>query len=135
MFGGAKPAREDGMRVQGQLGDLAIDLQISLEDGEWSRLAELLRGALPAATEAAPVPSATPAVSPAADRLWLTACQLLREAGACEGPQLLADLQALAGSAEAGKRLLVRLRHSPQVRVEQREDVPWYSWLGDQPAP
>ncbi len=74
-------------------------------------------------------------VSPATDRLWLTACQLLREAGACEGPQLLADLQALAGSAEAGKRLLVRLRHSPQVRVEQREDVPWYSWLGDQPAP
>ncbi len=123
------------MRVQGQLGDVAIDLQISLEESEWARLAELLRGALPAA-EAAPVPSATPVVSPAADRLWLTACQLLREAGACEGPQLLADLQALAGSAEAGKRLLVRLRHSPQVRVEQREDVPWYSWLGDdQPAP
>ena len=122
------------MRVQGQLGDVAIDLQISLEESEWARLAELLRGALLAA-EAAPVPSATPVVSPAADRLWLTACQLLREAGACEGPQLLADLQALAGSAEAGKRLLVRLRHSPQVRVEQRDDVPWYSWLGDQPAP
>ena len=122
------------MRVQGQLGDVAIDLQISLEEGEWVRLAELLRGALPAA-EVAPGPSAVPVVSPATDRLWQTACQLLREAGSCEGPQLLADLQALAGSAEAGKRLLVRLRHSPQVRVEQREDVPWYSWLGDQPAP
>lgn len=123
------------MRVQGQLGDLAIDLQISLEENEWTRLAELLRGALPAATEAAPAPSVVPVVSPATDRLWQTACQLLSEAGACEGPQLLADLQALAGNAEAGKRLLVRLRHSPQVRVEQREDVPWYSWLGDQPAP
>ena len=122
------------MRVQGQLGDVAIDLQISLEESEWARLAELLRGALPAA-EAAPVPSATPVVSPAADRLWLTACQLLREAGACEGPQLLADLQALAGSAEAGKRLLVRLRHSPQVRVEQQDEAPLYIWLGDQPAP
>lgn len=123
------------MRVQGQLGDVAIDLQINLEESEWARLAELLRGALPLAVDAAPVPSAVPMASPVTDRLWLTACQLLREAGACEGPQLLADLQALAGSAEAGKRLLVRLRHSPQVRVEQREDVPWYSWLGDQPAP
>ena len=123
------------MRVQGQLGDVAIDLQINLEESEWARLAELLRGALPLAVDAAPVPSAVPMASPVTDRLWQTACQLLREAGACEGPQLLADLQALAGSAEAGKRLLVRLRHSPQVRVEQREDVPWYSWLGDQPAP
>ena len=123
------------MRVQGQLGDVVIDLQISLEESEWTRLAELLRGALPAATEAAPVPSATPVVSPATDRLWQTACQLLSEAGACEGPQLLADLQALAGSAEAGKRLLVRLRHSPQVRVEQQDEAPLYIWLGDQPAP
>ena len=123
------------MRVQGQLGDVAIDLQISLEESEWTRLAELLRGALPAATEAAPVPSATPVVSPATDRLWQTACQLLSEAGACEGPQLLTDLQALAGSAEAGKRLLVRLRHSPQVRVEQQDEAPLYIWLGDQPAP
>ena len=123
------------MRVQGQLGDVAIDLQINLEESEWARLAELLRGALPLAVDAAPVPSAVPMASPVTDRLWQTACQLLREAGACEGPQLLADLQALAGSAEAGKRLLVRLRHSPQVRVEQRDDVPWYSWLGDQPAP
>lgn len=123
------------MRVQGQLGDLAIDLQISLEDGEWSRLAELLRGALPLAVDAAPVPSAVPMASPVTDRLWQTACQLLSEAGACEGPQLLADLQALAGSAEAGKRLLVRLRHSPQVRVEQQDEAPLYIWLGDQPAP
>ena len=123
------------MRVQGQLGDVAIDLQINLEESEWARLAELLRGALPLAVDAAPVPSAVPMASPVTDRLWQTACQLLSEAGACEGPQLLTDLQALAGSAEAGKRLLVRLRHSPQVRVEQREEVPWYSWLGDQPAP
>ena len=123
------------MRVQGQLGDLAIDLQISLEESEWTRLAESLRGALPAATETAPAPSVVPVVSPATDRLWQTACQLLSEAGACEGPQLLTDLQALAGSAEAGKRLLVRLRHSPQVRVEQQDEAPLYIWLGDQPAP
>lgn len=123
------------MRVQGQLGDVAIDLQINLEESEWARLAELLRGALPLAVDAAPVPSAVPMASPVTDRLWQTACQLLSEAGACEGPQLLADLQALAGSAEAGKRLLVRLRHSPQVRVEQQDEAPLYIWLGDQPAP
>ena len=123
------------MRVQGQLGDVAIDLQISLEESEWARLAELLRGALPLAVDAAPVPSAVPMASPVTDRLWQTACQLLSEAGACEGPQLLADLQALAGSAEAGKRLLVRLRHSPQVRVEQQDEAPLYIWLGDKPAP
>lgn len=123
------------MRVQGQLGDVAIDLQINLEESEWARLAELLRGALPLAVDAAPVPSAVPMASPVTDRLWQTACQLLSETGACEGPQLLADLQALAGSAEAGKRLLVRLRHSPQVRVEQQDEAPLYIWLGDQPAP
>jgi hypothetical protein len=47
-----------------------------------------------------------------------------------EGPQLLAALEALTGSAQAGKRLLVRLRHSEQVKVDSGADAPLYRWIG-----
>ena len=47
-----------------------------------------------------------------------------------DGPQLLAELQALTGSAQAGKRLLVRLRHSSQVKVDSGADAPVYRWVG-----
>ena len=45
------------------------------------------------------------------------------------GLQLLAQLEALTGSTGAGKRLLVRLRHSPQVQVASGADSPVYSWV------
>ena len=45
------------------------------------------------------------------------------------GPQLLAQLQALTGSTGAGKRLLVRLRHSSEVKVVSGTDSPVYSWV------
>jgi len=45
------------------------------------------------------------------------------------GPQLLAELQALAGSAQMGKRLLVRLRLCAQVKVDSGADAPVYRWI------
>ncbi|MNP82388.1 hypothetical protein D3C76_1810080 [compost metagenome] len=45
------------------------------------------------------------------------------------GPDLLDQLEALTGSAVAGKRLLVRLRHSADVKVVSGGDTPLYSWI------
>ncbi len=47
-----------------------------------------------------------------------------------DGPQLLEELEALTGSAQAGKRLLVRLRHSTQVKLDSGADAPIYCWAG-----
>ncbi|MNN86289.1 hypothetical protein D3C81_2036940 [compost metagenome] len=63
-----------------------------------------------------------------ADQLWLAAQDLLRRAGMTEGPQLLDELEALAGSVGGAKGLLVRLRHNPRVRVEVREGTQVFIW-------
>ena len=51
--------------------------------------------------------------------------------------QILGQLANQAGSpttqqssAQAGKRLLVRLRHCQQVRVHSGADAPVFSWIG-----
>jgi hypothetical protein len=44
------------------------------------------------------------------------------------GPDLLEQLEGLTGSAAAGKRLLVRLRHCADVKVVSGGDTPLYSW-------
>jgi len=109
------------IRIRGHIGELSVDLSIEMDDQDWAQLAQqlpdLVRGGQPArATES--------------DDLWLAALQLVREAGQVDGPQLLAQLEAMAGSAQAGKRLLVRLRHSAQVRVQSGADAPVFSWIG-----
>jgi hypothetical protein len=55
---------------------------------------------------------------------------MLRNAGQLSGPDLLDQLEVLTGSAAAGKRLLVRLRHSADVKVASGGDTPLYSWIG-----
>jgi hypothetical protein len=104
------------LRIRGKIGDWPVDLTLELDAREWALLAEGL--------QAAPT-----AVAPAEDGLWQLAQGLLRQAQQMDGPQLLADLSALAGSARAGKRLLVRLRHCPQVRLENGGDTPLYRWI------
>ena len=44
---------------------------------------------------------------------------------------LLALSFFLAGNAQAGKRMLVRLRHSAKVKVASGGDTPQYSWFAD----
>jgi len=107
------------LRIRGHIGEWPVDLTLELDDEDWARLGARLT----AGSSGAPAAPAAPA-----DRLWQTAQQVLRSAGQMEGPALLNQLQALAGSAEAGKRLLVRLRHCAQVRIENAPDAPIYHW-------
>jgi hypothetical protein len=113
------------MRIRGRIGDWPVDLTVELDDAEWAQLEGRLRVAAPAEQ---PRPVAAPAA--AGDRLWALAQELLRRAGELDGPQLFAELSALAGGTEAGKRLLVRLRHCPQVVVLADGDAPIYRWTG-----
>ena len=53
----------------------------------------------------------------------------MQKAGQINGPDLLEQLEGLTGSAAAGKRLLVHLRHNPKVRVESGADTPVYCWV------
>ncbi|MDR0207640.1 MAG: hypothetical protein LBJ33_00610 [Pseudomonas putida] len=114
------------MRIRGQIGDWPVDLTLELEPAEWAQLGRQLE--VPAVAEAAATPAAT--TSRQDDGQWLAACELLRQAGQISGPELLGRLEGLAGSTAAGKRLLVRLRHSSEVKVESGPDAPVYHWVG-----
>jgi hypothetical protein len=113
------------VRIRGRIGDWPVDLAVELDAQDWAQLAQQMMPA--AASEPAAAAAAV-----ATDALWQTTLDLLRQAGQIEGPQLLAQLAALAGSETAGKRLLVRLRHSALVRMETGVDAPIYHWAGEQ---
>ncbi|WP_109514268.1 hypothetical protein [Pseudomonas ovata] len=119
------------VRIRGSIGQWPVDLTLELDDSDWAQLAAQLGGGLKASTPAAPEAPRSPATQD--DRLWQDAQQRLQHAGALNGPDLLAQLEALTGSAVAGKRLLVRLRHSAHVKVESGADAPLYRWVGDCP--
>lgn len=111
------------VRIRGQIGTWPVDLTVELDAQDWAQLAQHIP------LEAAPAPAA--AAAPVAnDALWQTTLELLRQAGQIEGPQLLGQLAGLAGGDAAGKRLLVRLRHCDQVRMETGVDAPIYHWVG-----
>jgi hypothetical protein len=119
------------VRIRGQVGDWPVDLTVELDAEDWAQLARHLAPAVAAEPEPVAKTVATPAVTHAsADALWQTTLELLRNAGQIEGPQLLGQLAALAGGEAAGKRLLVRLRHCGQVRMETGVDAPIYHWVG-----
>ncbi|KQQ64413.1 hypothetical protein ASF84_26090 [Pseudomonas sp. Leaf127] len=122
------------VRIRGSIGQWPVDLTLELDDSDWAQLGAHLGGGLKASTPATPAAPEAPR-SPATqdDRLWQDAQQRLQHAGALNGPDLLAQLEALTGSAAAGKRLLVRLRHSTNVKVESGADAPLYRWVGDCP--
>ena len=111
------------LRIRGTIGDLPVDLTLELDDGDWARLGAQL--------QAAPTPSA-PAAAPVKQNedLLQNAQDLLRKAGQLNGLELLDQLEGLAGDAGAGKRLLVRLRHSANVKVASGGDTPLYTWIG-----
>lgn len=113
------------VRIRGQIGAWPVDLTVELEAQDWAQLAQHVTLDAPPAAPAAPAASV-----PANDALWQTALELLRRSGQIEGPQLLEQLAGLAGGDAAGKRLLVRLRHCAQVRMETGADAPIYHWLG-----
>ncbi|WP_407312772.1 hypothetical protein [Pseudomonas sp. nanlin1] len=110
------------LRIRGTIGELPVDLTVEMEAGDWAQLGAQLQVQPAAEAQAKP--------SGANDALWQAALSVLQAAGQIEGPALLAQLEGLAGSTAAGKRLLVRLRHNPQVRVQSGADAPLYCWLG-----
>jgi len=112
------------VRIRGQIGAWPVDLTVELDAQDWAQLAQHATFESPAA----PAAAAAPVVN---DALWQTTLELLRQAGQIEGPQLLGQLAGLAGGEAAGKRLLVRLRHCAQVRMETGVDAPIYHWAGE----
>ena len=111
------------VRIRGQIGAWPVDLTVELDAQDWAQLAQHVSLEPPVAPAAAVAPVAN-------DALWQTTLELLRQAGQIDGPQLLGQLAGLAGGEAAGKRLLVRLRHCAQVRVETGADAPIYHWVG-----
>lgn len=114
------------LRIKGRIGEWPVDLSVEMDQEDWAQLAALL----PRDSASVPTPAPVAAAAKAQDGLWQTAQELLQLAGRLDGPQLLAELTALAGSAAAGKRLLVRLRHCPQVQIESGAEAPLYRWIG-----
>ena len=112
------------LRIKGRVGDWPVDLTVEMDAEDWAQLAVHLP------VEAPPAAPRTAPVSNPADALWPQAQELLQRAGSLEGPQLLSELSALAGGDAAGKRLLVRLRHCPQVQIESGAEAPLYRWIG-----
>ena len=115
------------IRIRGTVGDLPVDLTIEMDGQDWARLA----GQLERSPVAKPVATAEPARERAQDDgKWQSVLNLLEQAGRIGGPQLLDQVQGLVGDVAAAKRMLVRLRHCAQVKVESGGDAPVYCWVG-----
>lgn len=116
------------IRIRGRIGDWPVDLEIEL-DAPVSVAAGEGAVACPATEGVEPV---RPDAAVAADEPWLATQALLRRAGRLSGPQLLEQLEAVAGTTVRAKRLLARLRHAPQVRLEVDVDgqITQYCWVG-----
>jgi hypothetical protein len=115
------------LRIRGTVGDLPVDLTVEMDDGDWAKLGIQLGASTPEQTS-----DRATAAKPQASRndaVWDIAQDLLRKAGHMSGPDLLGQLEGLAGSTAAGKRLMVRMRHSANVRVESQGDAPEYQWV------
>lgn len=115
------------LRIRGTVGDLPVDLTVEMDDADWARLGIQL-GAQVQETSAPTDTSVKPAAS-RNDAVWDIAQELLRKAGHLTGPDLLGQLEGLSGSTAAGKRLMVRMRHSANVKVESQGDTPVYHWV------
>ncbi|KNH21324.1 hypothetical protein ACS77_23715 [Pseudomonas syringae] len=111
------------LRIRGSIGDWPVDLTLELDEGDWAQLGAQLQAAKPEASVAPAKPVNQD------DALWQIAQELLRKAGQLSGPDLLEQLEGLTGSAAAGKRLLVRLRHCANVQVVSGGDTPLYHWI------
>ncbi|MGE8175518.1 hypothetical protein [Pseudomonas fluorescens] len=115
------------LRIRGSIGDWPVDLTLELDDGDWARLGAQLQVSR---SESAAVVSDSVVKPVNQDEvLWQLAKDLLRKSGQLTGPDLLEQLEGLTGNTVAGKRLLVRLRHSPEVKVVSGGDTPLYSWI------
>ena len=117
------------LRIRGTVGNLPVDLTLELDESDWARLGSQFGASSVQTAQPDTTPTATAKPLNQDDALWQVARDLLRKAGQLSGPDLLDQLEGLTGSAAAGKRLLVRLRHSADVKVANGGDTPLYSWI------
>ncbi|MEX6677422.1 hypothetical protein QWI18_15990 [Pseudomonas sp. W2Oct36] len=115
------------LRIRGTVGDLPVDLTVEMDDADWARLGVQLCTQVREAS--APTDTPVKPVASRNDAVWDIAQALLRKAGHLNGPDLLGQLEGLSGSTAAGKRLMVRMRHSANVKVESQGDTPVYHWV------
>ena len=115
------------VRIRGTIGSQPVDLTVELDDADWQRLAAALRPAETLAPTVAAVPSGPKS---GGDMLWDQVVKLLSQAGRLSGPDILVALEKLTGNLGVAKQLLVRLRHSPQVRMERVGEAQFYIWQG-----
>jgi hypothetical protein len=115
------------LRIRGTIGDLPVDLTLELDQSDWAQLGAHFGNQAQAQPAVSTVSNAPIRQD---DALWQTARDLLSKAGQISGPDLLEQLEGLTGSMAAGKRLLVRLRHCAEVKVESGADAPLYHWIG-----
>ena len=113
------------LRIRGTVGEWPVDLTLELDESDWAQLGAQLKAVAP---EVSAVEVESKPVNQD-ERLWQVAQELLQKAGHMSGPDLLAQLEGLTGSTAAGKHLLVRLRHSANVKVESGGDAPLYRWI------
>jgi len=101
------------LRIRGTVGQWPVDLTLELDEGDWAQLGAQLKGVAPeapaAATENKPLNQD--------DRLWQVAQELLHKAEQMSGPDLLGQLEGLAGSTAAGKHLLVHVEEDLALPV------------------
>lgn len=113
------------VRIRGTIGSQPVDLTVELDDADWQRLAAALRPA-----EAPAVAALPSGPKSGGDMLWDQVVKLLSQAGRLSGPDILVALEKLTGNLGVAKQLLVRLRHSPQVRMERVGEAQFYIWQG-----
>ena len=107
------------LRIRGTVGDLPVDLTVELDDGDWARLGNWRASSTMRRWKVcSSCLSATAATA--------KACPTRR---CCRCSSCWAMTTRWAGDASAGKRLLVRLRHSARVKVASGGDTPLYSWI------
>lgn len=117
------------IRIRGTVGELPVDLTIEMDPQDWAQLGAQLQ--VQGGTGVEGVATQAPATkrSNDDDPLWRNALTLVQTSGQISGPALLEQLEGLAGSVAAAKRLLVRLRHHSSIKVQSGADAPLYCWV------
>jgi hypothetical protein len=120
------------IRIRGTVGAMPVDLTVEMDPQDWAQLGAQLQVQGAQASVGAPATSSPSAAkrSNDDDPLWRNALALVQSSGQISGPALLEQLEALAGSVAAAKRLLVRLRHNASINVQSGADAPLYCWVG-----
>lgn len=118
------------MRLQGQIGSWRVNLEVEWSAEELAVLGRQWQEEPVAEVETAAV--SHPAADTQQEQRWAAVLCLLKQAKSLSGPQLLEELTSLCGgNTRQAKQLMVRLRHSPEVRMEHSGEVPCYHWVGD----